>query len=73
MDISAAFLKGMTFKEIAKGTGDTLRSVQFDFPPGDFWILQKRPGMEDYDSSVEMLDLLKAIWGLKDAPGAFGM
>eukprot|EP00975_Prorocentrum_lima_P030600 6419426-Prorocentrum_lima.AAC.1 len=33
MDISAAFLKGMTFKEIAKETGDTLRSVQFDFPP----------------------------------------
>eukprot|EP00975_Prorocentrum_lima_P026225 5511443-Prorocentrum_lima.AAC.1 len=27
MDISAAFLNGMTFKEIAKETGDTLRSV----------------------------------------------
>eukprot|EP00975_Prorocentrum_lima_P019830 4170967-Prorocentrum_lima.AAC.1 len=26
MDSSAAFLKGMTFKEIAKETGDTLRS-----------------------------------------------
>eukprot|EP00975_Prorocentrum_lima_P000732 146908-Prorocentrum_lima.AAC.1 len=26
MDISAAFLKGMTFKEIAKEIGDTLRS-----------------------------------------------
>eukprot|EP00975_Prorocentrum_lima_P002291 500281-Prorocentrum_lima.AAC.1 len=35
MDISAAFLKGMTFKEIASETGDTLRSVQFDFPPAD--------------------------------------
>ena len=30
MDISAAFLKGMTYKEIAKVTGDPLRSVQFD-------------------------------------------
>eukprot|EP00975_Prorocentrum_lima_P015198 3222177-Prorocentrum_lima.AAC.1 len=46
MDISAAFLKGMTFKEIAKETGDTLQSVQFDFPPGDVWILRKLPGME---------------------------
>eukprot|EP00975_Prorocentrum_lima_P052898 11087964-Prorocentrum_lima.AAC.1 len=26
MDSSAAFLKGMTFKKIAKETGDTLRS-----------------------------------------------
>eukprot|EP00975_Prorocentrum_lima_P013336 2831850-Prorocentrum_lima.AAC.1 len=67
MDISAAFLEGMTFKEIAKETGDTLRSVQFDFPPGDVWILRKLPGMEDYDGSLEILDLLKARWGLKDA------
>eukprot|EP00975_Prorocentrum_lima_P053849 11298302-Prorocentrum_lima.AAC.1 len=27
MDISAAFLNGMTFQEIAKETGDALRSV----------------------------------------------
>eukprot|EP00975_Prorocentrum_lima_P032529 6832517-Prorocentrum_lima.AAC.1 len=70
MDISAAFLKGMTFKEIAKEAGDTLRSVQFDIPPGDVWILRKLPGMEDYDGSLE-LDLLEAMWGLKDAPRAF--
>eukprot|EP00975_Prorocentrum_lima_P059803 12539651-Prorocentrum_lima.AAC.1 len=29
--------------------------------------------MEDYDSSLEILDLLKAMWGLKDAPRAFGI
>eukprot|EP00975_Prorocentrum_lima_P039361 8273658-Prorocentrum_lima.AAC.1 len=73
MDISAAFLKGMTFKEIAKETRDTLRSVQFDFPPGDVWICRKLPGMEDYDGSVEILDLLKAMRGLKDAPRACSM
>eukprot|EP00975_Prorocentrum_lima_P064179 12895994-Prorocentrum_lima.AAC.1 len=44
MDISAAFLKGMTFKEIVSETGDTLRPVQFDFPPADVWILRKLPG-----------------------------
>eukprot|EP00975_Prorocentrum_lima_P044714 9365702-Prorocentrum_lima.AAC.1 len=38
MDIPAAFLKGMTLKEIAKETGDTFRSVQFDFPPAGVWI-----------------------------------
>eukprot|EP00975_Prorocentrum_lima_P062469 12885824-Prorocentrum_lima.AAC.1 len=73
MDISAALLKGMTFKEIAREAGDTLRSVQFDFPPVDVWMLRKLPGMEDYDSSLEILDLVKAMWGLKDAPRAFGM
>eukprot|EP00975_Prorocentrum_lima_P048173 10076474-Prorocentrum_lima.AAC.1 len=41
--------KGMTFKEIAKEIGDTLRSVQFDFPPGDVCFLRALPGMEDYD------------------------
>eukprot|EP00975_Prorocentrum_lima_P029624 6218779-Prorocentrum_lima.AAC.1 len=40
MDISAAFLKGMTFQEIASEAGDNLRSVQFDFPPADAWIFQ---------------------------------
>eukprot|EP00975_Prorocentrum_lima_P065577 12904224-Prorocentrum_lima.AAC.1 len=35
MDISAVCLKGMTFKGVARETGDTLRSVQFDFPPPD--------------------------------------
>eukprot|EP00975_Prorocentrum_lima_P060064 12595736-Prorocentrum_lima.AAC.1 len=63
----------MTFKEIAKETGDTLRSVQFDFPLGDVWILPKFPGMEGYDGSVAVLDRLKAMWGLKDAPRAFSM
>eukprot|EP00975_Prorocentrum_lima_P032089 6737882-Prorocentrum_lima.AAC.1 len=60
MDISAALFKGMTFQDIASETGDNLRSVQFDFPPADVWILRKLPGMEDYDNSVEILDLLKA-------------
>eukprot|EP00975_Prorocentrum_lima_P028475 5984986-Prorocentrum_lima.AAC.1 len=29
--------------------------------------------MEDYDGSLEILDLPKAMWGLKDAPRAFSM
>eukprot|EP00975_Prorocentrum_lima_P027073 5693012-Prorocentrum_lima.AAC.1 len=57
---------------MAKEAGETLRSDQFDFPPGDIWTLRKLPGMED-DASVEILDPLKAMWGLKDAPRAFIM
>ena len=73
MDISAAFLKGMTYAEIARVTGEPLRTVQFDFPATDAWLLRQLPGMEDYDNNVEILDLVKAMWGLKDAPRAFGM
>ena len=50
-----------------------MRSVQFDFPAKDAWLLRQLPGMEDYDNNFEILDLIKAIWGLKDAPRAFGM
>eukprot|EP00975_Prorocentrum_lima_P063072 12889294-Prorocentrum_lima.AAC.1 len=54
----------MTFEEIAKETGISLRSVQFDFPAADVWILH---------NVSEILNLRKAMWGLKDAPPAFGM
>ena len=71
MDSSAAFLKGMTYQKISEMTGEPLRSVQFDFPRHDAWLLQQLPGMSDYDHHTEVLDLVKALWGLKDAPRAF--
>ena len=73
MDISAAFLKGMTYENIAQLTGEPMRSVQFDFPQQDAWLLQQLPGMKDFDNNYEVLDLIKALWGLKDAPRAFGL
>jgi len=45
MDIGSAFLKGISFAEIAKKTGTPLRSVQFDFPAKDVHLLQLLPGM----------------------------
>ena len=73
MDISAAFLKGMTYDRISQLTGEPLRSVQFDFPRQDAWLLCQLPGMKDFDNNYEVLDLVKALWGLKDAPRAFGL
>ena len=63
MDISAAFLKGMTYTSIAKLTGGPLRSIQFDFQPKDAWLLRQLPGMEDYDNNLEILDLVKKQCG----------
>ena len=73
MDISAAFLKGLTFEEISRLTGKPLRSVQFVVPANCVHLLRKLPGMEDFDHVLEVLDFLKAMWGLKDAPRAFGL
>jgi len=73
MDISAAFLKGLTFKEIAELTGKPLRRVQFQMPANCIHLLRKLPGLADLSPLTEILELLRAIWGLKDAPRAFGM
>jgi len=73
MDISAAFLKGLTFKEIAELTGKPLRAVQFHVPKDSVHLLRQLPGLHDFDPVTEVLEFLKAIWGLKDAPRAFGM
>eukprot|EP00975_Prorocentrum_lima_P064197 12896134-Prorocentrum_lima.AAC.1 len=63
MGISVALLKKITFEDIAKEIGISLRSVQFDFPPAeDVWVRRKRPGMADYGNVNEILNLLKAIW-----------
>ena len=63
----------MTFQEIAKRTGTPLRSVQFDFPPKDVHLLRKLPGMADFNHVLEVLDFLKSMWGLNDAPRLFGI
>eukprot|EP00975_Prorocentrum_lima_P056805 11917166-Prorocentrum_lima.AAC.1 len=63
----------MTFQETSKDTGENLRTVQFDSPSEDAWILQKLLGMVDYGTSIQILGLMMAMWGLMDAPGAFGM
>jgi len=73
MDISAAFLKGLTFTEIAQLTGQPKRSVQFIPPKNCIHLLRRLPGMADYNPTTEVLDFLKAMWGLKDAPRLFGL
>lgn len=70
-DISAAFLKGMTFDQIAKQTGEVLRSVQVELKEQDAITMRLVPGMEGFDPQKEVLNLVKPMWGLVDAPRAF--
>ena len=70
-DVSVAFAKGMTFEEYAKLTGEPLRVVQFELTREDAVTLQKIPGFETFDPDTEVLLMVKAVYGLKDAPRAW--
>ena len=70
-DVAAAFAKGMTFSELSKLTGTELRSVQFDLRGEDIRLLRQIPGFENFDPIRESLDMVKPIYGLKDAPRAW--
>ena len=67
-DVSQAFAKGMTFKELSALTGTELREVQFDIPKADLEILRQIPAFKGYDPYKECLNMIKPIYGLKDAP-----
>ena len=60
-DVSQAFAKGMTFKELSELTGLELREVQFDIPFGDVEILRLIPAFKGYDPSKECLNMIKPI------------
>lgn len=66
-DVSEAFLRGLTFKELQK-QGEPIRSVQLELPPGSVPLFRQLPGMETFDSIREVLNMLRPGYGLKDAP-----
>ena len=70
-DVSQAFAKGMTFEEYARVTGTQLRAVEFEVTAEDAELIRKLPGFETFNHFTEVLMMLKAIYGLKDAPRAW--
>ena len=70
-DVSAAFAKGMTFRELADLTGETLREVQFDLDAMSSELLRPLPEFRNFDPATETLSMVKPIYGLKDAPRAW--
>ena len=68
-DVSEAFLRGMTFKELyEEGEDAELREVQLLLPPGSVELVRTLPGMEGFSEEEEVLFLRKPGFGLKDAP-----
>ena len=66
-DISEAFLRGLTFRELHEEGGE-LREVQITLPPGGEHLLRTIQGYSDFDPDAEVLVMLKPGFGLKDAP-----
>ena len=68
-DVSEAFRRGLTFKELFEGgTGAEMRKIQLAPSRKCDELIRTIPGMEDFDSQREGLELLKPGFGLKDAP-----
>ena len=73
VDVEKAFLQGLTYKELAKMTGEPERIVHFTLPPFSAEQLRKIPGYESYDETKECLRCIKPGTGCKDAPRCFSM
>ena len=71
LDVKKAFLKGVSYAELAKGTGEPERDVNFELDADGAAIRRTIPGFEDFDPAVETLIMYKPIYGLKDAPRAW--
>eukprot|EP00971_Amphidinium_carterae_P331793 6465576-Amphidinium_carterae.1 len=67
-DVSAAFLRGLSFDEVSELDGTPVRQVHMDLPPGGHLILKAIEGFHDFDPVSETLAMLKGGFGLKDAP-----
>ena len=70
-DISSAFAQGLQFEEIANLTGQRPREVQLALNPEDIPLVQSQAGFETFNPLTEVLNLKKAVYGLKDAPRAW--
>ena len=73
LDVSKAFLQGMTYEKIAQLTGEPLRVVHFALPPGAAQLLRRLPGFEDYDENKECLRCVKPGTGTVDTPRGFSL
>ena len=70
-DVSQAFAKGLSFKELSKLTGTGCRAVKFDVPKQDLGCLKQINGFETFNPLIAILAVIKPMYGFKDAPRAW--
>ena len=72
-DVNTAFLRGLTFEQMSKITGEPLRVVHMSVPTRHAQAFSKYKGFENFKPEIHVLRLLKPVYGLKDAPKAWRM
>ena len=71
LDVKKAFLKGITYKQLAEQTQEPERNVNFELSQDAIEILRLVPGFEDFDPAREVLHCTKPGTGCVDAPRCF--
>ena len=71
-DVGCAFLRGLTFQELADLEGTPVRQVCMELPKCSVPLLKMLDGYKDFSSVLETLEMLRPGFGLKDAPYAWG-
>ena len=73
LDVKKAFLKGVTYEELADLTGEPIRNVNFEITEEVAKILRRFPGYEKFDRRLHVLRNKKPGTGTKDAPRCFAI
>ena len=73
LDVKKAFLKGITYQDLAAATGEPEREVNFELSPDAVEVLRLCPGYEDFDHNTEVLHMIKPGTGCKDAPRCWSL
>ena len=73
LDVKKAFLKGISYDELATMTGDQRREVNFELDAESVAVLKTCKGYEDFNPAREVLHMLKPGTGCKDAPRCFSI
>ena len=70
LDVSHVFASGVAFEDLSAPIGTELRAVQFDIPKQDIDICRQMGWFNDFNPELEILNMIKPIYGLKGAPRA---
>ena len=73
LDISLAFLKGVSYEELSKATGEPRREVNLELDADSIQMLRTIPGFEDFNPQTEVLLYDRPGRVCKDAPRAWNI
>lgn len=71
LNVRQAFATGLLLKELDELIGTEIRAVELDVPKPEFDCLRAITGFEIFDPAIEILVVIKQMYGLKGAPRAW--